>query len=79
MKYHKRSLLSQDKDAIERLSGIQQELSKRNMKVTHLAKALNLNQSVVYQWVMGMCYPLPENYNKLADFFGWSHFRRSSS
>ena len=76
MKYFKKSLLSQDKHALERLAGIQEELSKRKMKITHLAKAINLNQSVVYQWVAGMCYPVPENYNKLADFFGWPRTSR---
>jgi ribosome-binding protein aMBF1 (putative translation factor) len=75
LKYFKQSLLSQDKHAIERLAGIQEELSKRNMKISHLAKAINLNHSVVYQWCTGTCYPTPENYNKLADFFGWPHFR----
>ena len=75
MKYFKKSRLVDDKHAIERLSGIKEELSRRKMKVAHLAKAINLNQSVVYQWVVGMCYPLPENYNKLADFFDWPKFK----
>ena len=79
MKNYKNSKLSQDKAAIERLSGIQDDLYKRNMKITHLANALNLKQPLVYQWVVGLCYPTPENYNKLAEFFGWPFFLEGKS
>ena len=68
------SRLHQDKQALEHLVTLKDELSKRNMKITHLSKALHLNNSVVYQWVIGTCCPTPDNYNKLADFFGWPRF-----
>ena len=79
MRLYRKSKLTQDKHAIEHLAGIQEELTRRNMKIPQLAKAINLNSSVVYQWVVGTCYPIPDNYNKLADFFGWPRFRETSS
>ena len=60
----------------EHLNKLMIDCAMKGLSLPQLAKHIGVRNWTVYTWIKDINYPTPENYNKLADFFGWPHFMK---
>ena len=50
--------------------------SLHDLSIAQLAKITGVARTTIYQWIHRDHFPLPDNYNKLAELFGWPRFQK---
>ena len=55
------------------------DCAKMGFSIPQFAKRIGVHHWTVYAWIKRIQYPTPENYNKLAEFFGWPFFLEGKS